>query len=786
MTPKTIDFSLNDARKITAFNYSHSLGELVGSWSASIAGGSFEAGDAFTINNVMKNGIISNAYKDSSGLWHLEGKDAGFRLMKSLPDIADIPKYSRTQTFIRWLAEQCSIQCEMSIQGLDEGFDLRSLISGSTYAEAILELAMFSGCIAYINKSGSLVVAKPRERSFPPASLSEQIINDSGSSIDLDGYATHVAVQLTYKAAEVQEQDDDDDVPVETGEDLPTQTYDVTESGLFEGGEYSVTTLMPFGVVKRSRTQITNGSISVVTVEEHQYRHEAFNLWRDNQEFGLYALIETGYTLTRTTTGSYSTATGEDLSFSEQTVETMARTLSPDVLAVGIPEEWQGRGLHMVGSETITRTTTRTGGRAPEADMPAYAPEFDSRITREYSSRNSGRILICKETEQSYEARQVGSVAPVKKNGTAIPHFFLNSRLAIQTHSTPQWVLVKSFRTYLDQYDTEGNCTLSTRSEYSDDGAEWLTAHALSETGDDDADDYQKAYAKFSQEAQGLQVAFGSSSINTAWQFLELRGHTKTTASRKAALGEISSWYDAGSYVRSTICPHYNQASKSCNIYMFAGDTNNFACTKSGGPQGYWQWCNRALAALEYARGLDASPVEAPVVGTASLNSSATAVGYKREVYIDEEMTTAKATRIANTLAQNILEVKGSKGIRKTLTIPYSPNYQPDGDIVAVSHDWENLQTAITYRTEGTVPDFLISQSVAAVAEFVSARSNARLTVPKYGVVSAVNDDGSIEVSLGSYSVECSTKVRGVQVNDTVLVTFPAGNKLRGQVISRL
>ena len=138
------------------------------------------------------------------------------------------------------------------------------------------------------------------------------------------------------------------------------------------------------------------------------------------------------------------------------------------------------------------------------------------------------------------------SIAPVTLNGQHIPHFLLDSNLAIQTHSTPQWVLIKRYKTYIDRYNKDGECVISTQSDYSDDGAEWLTAHALSDTGDDNINEYQKAYAKFSQHSQGLNVTAGSNSINSSWQFVELQGRMKNTRSDDEdgqVLGNISDWY---------------------------------------------------------------------------------------------------------------------------------------------------------------------------------------------------------------------------------------------------
>lgn len=237
---KTLDFNLPDLKnggKITAFNYSHSLNELVGSWSANIAGGTFKAGNSISFGNVIKNAIITRAYKDSSGLWHIEGKDAGVKLMRSTPDAADLPK-GDARTVIRYLAEFCDIDSSISVgnHGLT-GFNVRSVITGSTCAEAILELAMFSGYIAFIDNNGKLNVKKPA-LSTPSFSVAD-IIDDSGSDFDLDGYATHVLVSLTRKNVENDSGDDDEQVEYYSGTTPSTNTEIVSYSGLLPNGHYS-------------------------------------------------------------------------------------------------------------------------------------------------------------------------------------------------------------------------------------------------------------------------------------------------------------------------------------------------------------------------------------------------------------------------------------------------------------------------------------------------------------------------------------------------------------------
>ena len=525
--------------------------------------------------------------------------------------------------------------------------------------------------------------------------------------------------------------------------------------------------------------------------EKHDYDYKHKTIWRDNQEYVLIAYIETGYTLTKTTEGTYKTDKGESLNFKEITTETMTRDMSV-FDAPYLPEDWQGE-LKMVDSETISRSTVREGGKSVADNMPAYSPPFDSKITKTFTRDLFGRGLLCNETEETYEARQIGTISPVKKNGENIPYGQGDKDLAIQTHSTPEWVLVKNYKTYYDRYDKDGEAILSTHSEYSDDGAEWLTAHALSDTGDENINEYQKAYAKFSQHSNGLGVDVGSSSITQAWQFVELTGRTKGSRSVEEGknIGNTSDWYDNGAFVSQAICPFYNETNKACNIWRLgAYENHSEGCmhkSKTGTPG--WTRCARAYAALQLAQEQDTAQVDTVIIGMASIKDTATttpAAGYQRDIYIDELLNDNNAQSIANTIAQNILNVKGIKGIRKSVTIPYNPNIQLNGSVVEVSHDWGSLQTSISYLTTGDIPEFMISQSISSIASFVATRENARSNIPKYGSVVSANDNNDVLVKIGNSSYKCTTKLRKLSQGDIVLVSFAAGNKLRGQVIARL
>ena len=238
-----------------------------------------------------------------------------------------------------------------------------------------------------------------------------------------------------------------------------------------------------------------------------------------------------------------------------------------------------------------------------------------------------------------------------------------------------------------------------------------------------------------------------------------------------SALGNVEDWYDNGAYIKQPVCPHYNSADKSCNVFML-DNPSSAGCSRQRGTLN-WRNCRRALAALDLVKQQDTAQVEVPVIGTASVKQSIKnpAAGYRRDIYIDEIISDALAQSIADTIASNILAVKGIKGIRKTVTVPYDTSFQPDGTILEVSHDWENLQTSITYKDNGDIPDFLISQSVAGIAAFVFARDSARLCIPKYGVVASA-ESGYVSVQVGGEQVSCTTKLNGLAEGDIVLVAF--------------
>ena len=188
---------------------------------------------------------------------------------------------------------------------------------------------------------------------------------------------------------------------------------------------------------------------------------------------------------------------------------------------------------------------------------------------------------------------------------------------------------------------------------------------------------------------------------------------------------------------------------------------------------------------MNLARQNDNALINSVIFGSAS-SKAKKFVGYQRDVYIDELISDDDAQSIADIIAQNILAIKGRKGIRKTVTVPYKPSYLPDGYISEVSHDWNNLTTSVTYLSDtDDLPDFFISQSVASIAAFVAQRENSRRNSSMFGKVTEVSDS-SYSVNIAGNICKCSTKLKNISVDDVVLVHFPAGNKISGVIIARL
>ena len=110
-------------------------------------------------------------------------------------------------------------------------------------------------------------------------------------------------------------------------------------------------------------------------------------------------------------------------------------------------------------------------------------------------------------------------------------------------------VLINRYADYYEQFNDDGECVISAKSDYSD--------------------ELQEAYAKFSQLSDGLQVNFGHFSVSAnQWQFIELQGRTKSQTQQSSALDNLDDWYDNVQYIYSERCPHYKN--RMCSVLALA------------------------------------------------------------------------------------------------------------------------------------------------------------------------------------------------------------------------
>lgn len=788
--------------KLTSFTYSRSLGDLAGTWTAEIANVTnpaiLKAGKDFDMPGVMKNGLIEHVWTDPDGLMHLSGKDAGVRLMRTTPPAQYLAKGNASAVIRDLSTTHCGVTVNMSGGGLG-GFNVRSAVSGTTCAEAILELAMLSGCVAYIDINGILNIKSPPSGEYSEPTV---VLDDSGSELDLDGYATQVTVSVTRRKKTLAEEKAEDDFEYEYRGSSPPGYTTSDYSGSFSysniSGSYSVTMWEPIMVIKESTTTITRDNVEIVVHEEHEYDKKIKIVWRENQQYGCYAWAETGYTITKTVSGGYPSGISGTASFVETTEETMTRSFSNSSLSF-VQAPWYG-DLNMLSNETITRKTTRSGENTsvPDPNMPTYDPpgDFDVKIIRNFDRRESGRVFVCAETEIKYEARQLGQLSRVLKydesSASVVPlTVFDNLRyLCLPTHTTPVWVPIKTSRISYEKYKNDGTCVFNAQSEWSDNGAEWIVANGLNTTGNSTIDKYQEDYAKFTQSSSGLQINVGGGGSQNVWSFLELQGMVKVNPSEDSTSYGVApeTWYINGNYVPSKICPHYEEEEKKCGIYGISaiGDFTGESCPYDG--KG-WQSCIRAKAALEQARADEDKPLlEPPVVYVASVGdvSNRPCAGYQREFYVDDFIDQDSAESIAESAAKNILKVKGTKGIRKTIVVPYAPSIEPNGQVVSVSHDWANMRTTLSYRTSGDIPEFAIPASASGISDGVSGRNSSRRTRPMSGTVLDIKSNGTIDVSINAITYPCTSKLVNIAKGDSVLVSFSSGNSVHGHIVQKM
>lgn len=757
--------------KILSYEYSRSKDSLAGDWRVTLESADeypLHPGDTVSLEG-MTGGMVGAIYPGSSGEIIVSGRDRGIYLMRSVPQVEDIAEGGAKEV-IEALAGLCGVSVRMS--GGLSGFNARSLITGSTCAEAIQELAMLSGKMAYIDNDGVLVVADP-SGSVPAFST---ILSDGGESLDLDSYATGATVIVQRRRERDAEKAGGTKV-VWRGSTpsgfLTTETFSGS-TGLSDGDfSYEIEVYEQIRAPKSIRQTTRTGATTKVYETVYDYNIETFTEIRGDQEYRVFEWSLASEISETTVSGAFPASDGTSVSFSETTTRTMTRsyTISGEI-----------------ESETEESITTRTSSLPAEGNI-SPTPPFDYRIERKFNSSIFGDARTMTEVEQRYEKRGLSKQVPVINPATGQPvtipgteTFVLVSEVEFE-----DWILIESTRTVNETLE-EDECTLRASFWHSDNGAADLLSRGMTLPNDiynPNISDSEKVHIALDQDTgeADIEIYPGGSSLRGDVQRVEFAGRKRVYINKERSIEGSEDWYLDGGYVPSRVCPHYSGGICGISdIAVVGGTISGDKCPYRGIN---WRGCERAQAALEKAREDDADErlLETPVICTAGGGN----VWTSREIYIDDIITDAEAESIGNAVAANILTAKGgARGISKTVTIPLEYDLHPTGTITAVTHDWEGLKTSVTYKIAGSIPDLLIPETVAGAAAMVANREASRQQRGHIGKVLTIGDDGIITVLVANMAVRCTTRLKYLAENDTVLVSLPAGSRGFGVVTERL
>lgn len=758
--------------KILSYSYSRDASSLAGKWTLILGSGDlpFEVGDTVTLAG-MAGGLVTSCARGDNGEWTVAGSDKGIFLQKTAPDMDDITE-GGSLAVISALAGLCGLTV-IGSGGLT-GFNARSLISSNTCAEAVQELAQLSGKIAYIDNSGRLVLASP-ETAVPSF---ETVLSGGGESLDLDSYATGATV-IVQRRRESDAESSGGVKLVWVGSTpsgiLSTETFSGTEVLADGGFSYEAEVYKQLGIPKRVYYSIETGNMIKTHEAVYEYDTDSFTEMRGDQEYRIFEWAMLSEVLTTTVTGEFPASDGTLVYLEETITKTMTRSYDLD-----------GR----IDTEHEESITTRFASGAGGMTIPA-APPFDFRIDRKYGYSIFDDSRVMTEVEQRYEKRSLSRLVPVIDANTN-EHLTVTLPGGIRYVLLPQtefddWILIQTTRT-VHEVMKDGECVVRASAEHTDDGAGYLLANGYTlpdDLEDPTVGDAEKAFVALSMKAgySEVEILPGGSSLGGDRQRVELPGRRRVYVARESGMEGMESWYWDGSYVPSKICPHYSAGTCGiADIEVVGGTLSGDRCPYRGLN---WTGCERAESALERARGEEENRklLETPVICTAGGGE----VWISREIYIDDIVTDEQAETIGNQIAANILASKGGiRGICRTVTIPLDASIHPTGVITSVSHDWKALHSTVTYRVDKAVPDILIPNTVSSAAAMVADRENSRRQRGYVGRVLTVDDSGIITVLVANRAVRCTTRLRYVAVNDTVLISMPGGSRGFGMVVERL
>lgn len=708
---------------------------LVGSWSAILASSSAPAdvGDDVTLSGVFS-GMVTMVQDLNNGSWRLEGNDNGIKLMKSTPARTSLTAGSISSQ-ISQLATHCGVATGSISTTSPTGIsDCRTLVQGSTCAEAISLLARLGGSIARINAAGQLVVGTAGSYT-PPSS---NILRKDGRALDTDGYASGVFCTVHRRG--------EDPTPIGGGTSTGGWVGTTPGGTLTTVTEDGITRLEPLGLITgvnvTESDSVDGASWTQTITETYTYETETDVVQESAVEYRVWRWRLTGSTKTRTTSRTMGLETQ-----SESTTETLTRTYTSEGLT----------------SEVVESVTTRTD--APEGIVP---PPYDVRIERTFSYKDTYRQL--QEIRREYKLTEVGYNNVLKDvGGNPIKTFVIDANagtdVVLGVVREQRYVLVRTKTTVFEGVDEDsGECTMRRESSFCDDGAQFYLESGIYASEDDEAALIQMLKLLPVLGDVRITPYPRRFSIDAkTWEELRIPG--------RRMVGGSSSPSGGGSNLPTTgDCPYFDSSTGDCYVYNVAGTGEGCLKSSNTTPPTGWTTCiryeyMRDTAVTGYAAGL----LEKPVVGTAGGGK----IWAEVSVYFDEIFSDGVAQTAANLFASNVLNIsQAGKGITESLTFPLNYSLEPNGELISVAHDFKGLKTTVTYATDATVPECMLMRQASSVASAIQQNNRYGQEVP--GIVQLVNGE-DISVLVRGQPIMCRSRVGNVGAGCAVLVYLPPG-----------
>jgi hypothetical protein len=812
------DYSLTDTIKghdIISLTHSVDNWNLIGQFDAEIGpqtDGTYDMSQ-FPLGKTLdfqylKKAVLMSYRPNQDVRYSLSGHDAGRLLDRVCPAPSGIPTGGANSVIV-WLANQCGVT--VTGTGGLTGIDARALITSDKVIDVIIELCQLSGILPYIGQDGSLNLVSPTiyNVDYP----TNQILRDEGMELDLDNCAKGVCVVL-YRRKKTDKEDDDSTPGGPYTEGQTPGAYPTTRTVTAGGVTYTYYDPLgiPIKVEGVSDDTITlegglNGAIRIATksVENYDYDLDSSTYWdsppniamanyQDNQEHRVYTWKMTDYSKTQEVS-KYMSGT-VNLSVKETTTETLHRDYDFD---------------ERLKSETYEKKTevAAISGALPVLEgAPEYSAPFDEKYTTTYSRHMGGSIdfwdyLKIVTVRRTYEQEEIGSFPGVKKWDESSEQYVQDTwvygdsgplPLTVKGESFVAWVEHITTETVFEFMDSEGNVKIRVRSAIPDGGSTFRNAKGwLPAVKNDDSEEdaivkrIQQYYEAFSEHGAvtDFEADVDGAPADETISTLDLPGMRMYYGS--GGISDSEDWYNpaTGGYTSyQGVCPHYSNG--DCGIYDISvvWYYDERKCPNQYGRR--WRNCPRAKGALEQANAENKNvQFEKPILCYAgNINSG---MVYTRNVYIRDFITEAQAQTLGNEIAANLLILRGSRGWRRTITIPLDPSLHIDGTIVSIAHDYKEKTSTIKYRVDGDIPDFLNPNSIASLSYYVWNRENNRNTRTVFGEVIGINTSTKrITVQVGTDVIECSTNIVQVDIGDVVIVSLPAGNRMDGTIQERV